>query len=207
MEQETQHHGIPGVVSTFVPNPSQVEWLSHPQAPTSTTSVALSARRRTGRTTWLATQVLRAVAEAAPKAIAVNVYVPGRISLRRFAAMILGYADPDLPATVVMNVSGGDDGTFIRMGPHGSVVNVYRTSQNTLRGWGADLIAADDVDYSGSQFMFGVLLPSMVIPTRFLGTMESKTPWEFVSLRDAIHSMYVTRQPDIESEFSKALPG
>jgi hypothetical protein len=136
----------PGVVATFQPRgPRQAQWFSDPASTSRTLSSALIAPRRSGRTTWLVTQVLRAIADAAPESITVIMWSSNRRTATRLSNDVLQLADGFLPATTDMYAQNGLMHMF---GPQRSLVYSLTFDQATTLHelMRVDLVVIDDVE-------------------------------------------------------------
>jgi hypothetical protein len=136
---------IPGVVPTFHYNVEQVAW-DHNVAmwPDGSNAAVVVARRRAGRSTWLATRVLKAVAEASPARIDVDVWVTHQDAVIRFVSTVLELNDYGVP-TLTWTTTGHTGGT-IEFGTQRSVVNVRCWPPNHLVASTASLIVFDNID-------------------------------------------------------------
>jgi hypothetical protein len=164
---------IPGVTPTFHYNARQLAWNDAVDScPNGAAATVLVARRRDGRSTWLATRVLSALAEVAPLRREIDVWVADPTMIERFALMLILLADPGMLDTTVTSISLGR----IEFGPQHSVVNVRCWASPACLATAASLIVFDNIDYAPLANGPDAFAFVGYDPTRFIATSSSPSP-------------------------------
>jgi hypothetical protein len=146
ISETTTTLSIPGVHPAFQPvHKRQTPWYEDPASTSRTlSSVLVASNHLRATSTWLATQVLRAVAEAAPEDIRVIMWSTGTRAARKLLHDVAYYSDRHLPATEISDFNG----EVIVFGPQKSMVEsrVFPRTGGYNRAGHYDLIVIDGLE-------------------------------------------------------------